>query len=86
MSDPINQEQNKNPDFIRVIQAVNALAEHFDCVEILVSRHENGVANGTMHISYGAGNWFARYGQVRQWLIQQDQAGRNMVDENQKLL
>lgn len=46
----------------RVRQAVLTLREHFDTVQILCSREDNG--RDTTFVEQGAGNWFARYGQV----------------------
>jgi len=43
------------------------LSEQFDAVEIICTR-DNGKKNGTVHVSSGVGNWYARYGAVRAWL------------------
>ena len=58
---------------------LNALAEHFDSVQIFVTRCEEGQLGGTIHISLGSGNWFCRYGQTRQWVIQEDEESRIKV-------
>lgn len=50
----------------RVRQVAKDLAEHFDAVEILVSRHDS---DGTRTISKGAGNWHARLGLIREWTL-----------------
>jgi hypothetical protein len=41
------------------------LAEHFDTVQIFVTHQEGEITTSAIE---GAGNWFARYGQVRQWV------------------
>ena len=41
------------------------LSEHFEAVQIFASRDEGG---GTMHVETGSGNFYARYGQIREWL------------------
>lgn len=53
-------------DSERVALAAKTLAEYFDAVEILVSRHD---PNGTRTIAKGCGNWHARLGLVREWSI-----------------
>lgn len=73
MSEPDNE------DLVRVKAALTQLGEHFDSVQVFVTRHEAGVEDGTMHIGIGAGNFFTRYGQVQQWLIANDQNGREFV-------
>lgn len=47
--------------------AVADLLRHFDTVQIFVTRQEPGNA-GTVGFSDGLGNWYARMGQVRQWV------------------
>lgn len=46
---------------------VNQLAEHFDAVEIIVTR-DTGPKNGSEFACMGVGNWYARYGMVQAWL------------------
>ena len=45
-------------DIDRVKQAALALGEHFDAVHVFATRGED---DGTITISHGCGNWFARY-------------------------
>jgi hypothetical protein len=45
------------------------LMEHFDTVQIFVS-HKEG--NNTMTLARGAGNWYARYGQVKIFCVKQE--------------
>ena len=74
-----------NPDYLKVKAAVDAISEHFDTVQIFVNRHESSLLDGTMNINYGVGNWFSRYGQVREWCIKQDEYVRERIrkDENE---
>lgn len=55
---------------------LDALAEHFDCVQLFATRCETGELDGTVTIQMGAGNWYTRYGHVREWLIKQDERAR----------
>lgn len=66
-------------DMTMLEKHANELAEHFDSVQIFVTRHEGGEKNGTVNASQGAGNWFARYGQVKSWVIKQDECAREEV-------
>ncbi|GEM_PF-2269299 len=58
------------PDFDMnlVEQAARNLGEHFDCVQIFCSRHEEGEAGGTVAVCWGVGNEFARWGQAKLWV------------------
>lgn len=60
-------KEQHEADMKRVEDAVAALGDHFDTVQVFVTRHEAGMVDGTVTISKGAGNWFARFGQVVSW-------------------
>jgi hypothetical protein len=47
--------------------ALNNLTEYFDTVQIFVTRHEAAEENGTLEYNCGAGNYYARLGQVKVW-------------------
>lgn len=69
-------------DMERVKAAVQTLMEHFDTVQIFASRYEiESERNGeTTEIAYGDGNWFARFGQVKEWIVCTEQRSRNSVE------
>ena len=48
-------------------EIVAKIAEQYDTVEIIVTRHENGQ---TLTRSRGAGNWHARYGSAKEYVAQ----------------
>lgn len=54
-----------------------ALRIRFDTIQIVGTRikveSESEEQNGTVHVTWGHGNWFARYGSVKAWIIQQEQ-------------
>lgn len=68
-------EELKSPETdpeLKLIQdAINTLSEHFDSVHIFVTRHEND-ETGTYSIQRGSGNWWARLGFIKAWLLRQD--------------
>lgn len=55
-----------------VYKAAQALGEQFDAVHIFASRDEPTTEKGTVRVDAGCGNWYARYGQISQWLLVQD--------------
>lgn len=59
----------------RVSLHADQLAEHFDSVQIFVTRKADNETeeDGTVNINFGRGNWFARYGQVQAWLIKSEE-------------
>lgn len=63
----------KEEDIERVKNAINTLVEHFDAVQIFASRHEPETEDGTVHVNLGRGNWFARFGHVRTWLVKEEE-------------
>jgi hypothetical protein len=66
----------RDEDLRRVQEAVNVLVEHFDAVHVFATRHEPEEEGGTASVQIGAGNWFARYGQIKEWTIKQDEFSR----------
>ena len=64
---PRDEKAEEERDLNMVKNHVAALAEHFDTVEVFCTRHE-GNAVGTTAVAWGAGNWFARLGQIRAWM------------------
>lgn len=69
MSDP---QTIRDEDMKRIQAALDLLSEHFDTVQVFCTRHEAGRLEGTVTADMGTGNWYARYGQVRAWLLHQD--------------
>lgn len=49
------------------------LMEHFDAVQIFCNRYDSQ-EQATIKVQYGHGNWFARYGQVSKWLIEEEES------------
>jgi hypothetical protein len=60
---------NKDNDLNIVKKHVSQLSEHFDTVQIFVTKRN---LDTTIDINHGSGNWFARYGQVNHWLIREE--------------
>lgn len=67
MTSDQEEKARDEADAVLVLNAAKSLAEHFDAVEIFVSRHDG--SGGTRTIAKGSGNWHARLGIVREWLL-----------------
>lgn len=67
---PEEREEREEEDMAMLRNATAKLMEHFDTVHIFATRH-NGVT-GTTTACYGEGNWYARRGQVGDWITKQD--------------
>lgn len=65
-------------DLKRCQEAVEALSEFFDSVHVFATRHQ-GNDIGTVNVSYGCGNWFARRGQISEWLLKEEESTRKSI-------
>lgn len=77
----MSQEQ-EDIDMDRLKKACENLSEHFDTVHIFVTREGEEMddgGKGTMNGSWGSGNWFARKGQITEWVLKEDESTRNGV-------
>lgn len=72
----MSDEDQEQADMAIVQKQVDALGEHFDTVQIFVTRYESHKTGGTMNINLGTGNWFTRFGQVKEWGVRQDEYTR----------
>jgi hypothetical protein len=70
-----NAENTETAEIELLKLAAQNLGEHFEAVHIFASRDEPE-EGGTVRYSYGLGNWFARYGQVREWILREEENAR----------
>lgn len=75
----MSADKDRDEELLR--KHVEQLGEHFDAVTILCTRHEQGTEDGTVQISDGCGNWFARYGHIREWLLRSEERSRKHIRE-----
>jgi hypothetical protein len=76
----------KDPDFERLDAIAADLGEHYDTVQIFVTRYNSESDKTTMRVSRGTGNWFARFGQIALWLAGQkhaDMQGKISTDSDE---
>lgn len=66
----------KDPMFCMVRKCAEELIEHCDTVQIFVTNHRD---DGTQSINHGLGNWYARYGQVSEWIIKNNEDAKENV-------
>lgn len=60
---------NEQEDLVAMLDKhVNALQEHFEHVHIFVGRNESD-KDATRSVNRGGGNWYARFGQISEWLV-----------------
>jgi hypothetical protein len=70
-----NEDRNRELDIVK--RATLGMMEHFDTVQVFATRHDPHGEGGTVNIQWGQGNWFARYGHIRNWVnIQEGIAAR----------
>ena len=60
-----------------ISQKVSELAEHFDSVRIFATRNSEDGKCKTRAYDDGAGNFYAQFGQIKEWISIQDQFQRN---------
>jgi hypothetical protein len=65
-------ELTKNEDLDRLKKACGSLAEYFDTVQIFCTRKTDA---GTINCRWGIGDFFARYGHCRMWLLREETGG-----------
>lgn len=74
--------EDDNAQFEAVLATARQLGEYFDSVQIFVTRHESGERDGTINVNAGIGNWFTRFGQIKEWVIKQEQNAREQVKQD----
>lgn len=65
------EQRQKKAEFL-ANQAKFIKQSGFDTVQIFASKYEDDENGDTSYWVEGRGNWCARFGQVREWLISQE--------------
>ncbi len=79
----MSNDKKHDEDMGMLEQHANQLAEHFDTVQIFVTRHAAGELDGTVNANWGCGNWFTRFGQISTYLTKADERSRKEVQEEE---
>ncbi len=66
MSD--NPSPENDPDLKMIQECLDKLSNHFCTVHVFVTRYESDDV-GTHSIQRGVGNWYARIGHIKSWLL-----------------
>lgn len=66
-------DESDKADTAALNRALDTLIERFETVTIFATKHET---EDSSSYCVGRGNWFARYGQVRNWLIKREEETR----------
>lgn len=66
----MNQRSERDQKILRSHAA--QLMEHFDSVQIVVTRFDSDVQQ-TFKGNQGCGNWYANFGAVKEWLEEQNE-------------
>ena len=69
MGKAMNAQEQADQDMTMLRHSAEQLAEHFDTVQILVTRHDPAQAEGTIRAHYGLGNICARYGHAKEFVL-----------------
>ncbi len=69
-----SDDEIKDRDTATLKKHVAMLEEHFDSVQIICTRREEA---GTIRADWGSGNWYARYGSVREWVLKEEEIERD---------
>lgn len=65
-------------------QHVESLGEFFDSVQIFCSQRDPDGKQETQTFATGCGNWFARYGQIREWVIRAEESSREQARREER--
>lgn len=77
MTTVLDKDDNPERDQAILRNHVAMLAEHFDTVQIVATKSVQD--NGTRRHTEGAGNWYARYGSVKEWITREEHRERVQV-------
>lgn len=64
-------------DLAIIRTAMRGLAIHFDSVQIFCTKHGGGCSESATD---GDGNWWARFGQISEWVTKEKHRSRREVD------
>jgi hypothetical protein len=72
MSDDSYTKEDRERDLSMVKAHCRSMSEHFDTVMVFATRT---VGSSTINCRYGIGDFFARYGHCKLWLLREEQDG-----------
>lgn len=73
MSDPLPVQPEMNAADKIVNRFLDEIGEHVDSAQVFVTRKRDDGNQGTSHMAKGTGNWFSRYGQIKIWVLREEE-------------
>lgn len=82
---PADAEQKMLLDLLNTF--AENLGEHCEAVRIFVTKGSDDGSGNTIHLTTGRGNMLAQHGQVREWIIMQEEYVREKarIDQRREL-
>ncbi len=72
----MNQNCDTPPDMVEAeklaMAAADKICEHVDAVTIFICKRREDGKDGTWRAAFGRGNYYTRYGQIKQWVLAED--------------
>jgi hypothetical protein len=66
----------------RINAALDVLSEFYESTQIFCTAHDAST-NRTRAISLSRGNYYTRYGHVKEWLLEQDEITRQYIRDHE---
>lgn len=79
MTDDDQPTPDADQDVMIAKNHAKRLAAHFDAVQLICTRHTE---NGTVHVVWGEGDWFSRYGAAKEWIIREEHKMRLKAEDD----
>lgn len=72
MNDAENNQPDQDIELLR--KHTSQLSEYYDTTQIIVTKLKSD--GGTKRIAQGSGNWYARYGSVKEWVNNEEEKAK----------
>lgn len=74
----MDERKSEQEEILRIChESASKLMELSCSVQIFVTKHEDGTGS----MIHGSGNWYARYGQIKEWVIENEQRMKLAVED-----
>lgn len=68
------EDNQADKDIERVRKHTSQLSEFYDTAQIIVTKLKSN--GSTRRIAQGSGNWYARYGSVKEWITEVEEKAK----------
>lgn len=73
---PEEERDPRDVELGRLKNAVAILSQHFEAVQIFATAKDPADEKIYLTYNHGSGNWYSRYGLVREWITLEDERSR----------